>query len=73
MLVEVMRTIYGPIPVPTLSPDIKMAIDAPEVEEVTFTLVTNQKYKGKSKTSSSLSRTPPDSKNKTSLVLRASC
>ena len=41
MLVEVMRTIYGPIPVPTLSPDIKMAIDAPEVEEVTFTLVTN--------------------------------
>ena len=52
-LVEAMRTIYGPVPVPTPSPNVKiaveMAVDAPEAEEVTFTLVTNQKRKGKGK------------------------
>jgi len=44
-----MRTVYGPIPIPTPSPDVEMAVDAPEVEEVAFTLITNQKCKGKGK------------------------
>jgi len=42
-LVEAMRTVYGPNPVPILSPDVEMAVDAPEAEEVTFTLVTKKK------------------------------
>jgi len=46
-LVEAMRTVYGPVPVPTPSPDVEMDVDAPEAEEVAFTLVTNQKRKGK--------------------------
>ena len=66
-----MRTIYGPIPVPTPSPDVEIAVGVPEAEEVAFTLVTNQKHKGKSKVPSSLSGTPPDSRSKTSLVSRA--
>jgi len=40
-LVEAMRTVYSPAPVPTPSPNVEMAVDAPEAEEVTFTLVTN--------------------------------
>ena len=48
-LVEAMRTVYGPIPIPTPSPDVEMAVDAPEVEEVAFTLITNQKCKRKGK------------------------
>ena len=44
-----MRTVYGPVPVPTPSSDVEMAVDALEVEEVAFTLVTNQKRKGKGK------------------------
>ena len=51
----------------TPSPDIEMVTDAPEVEEVTFTLVTNKKSKKKGKTSP-----PPNSRNKTLLVSRAS-
>ena len=70
-LVEAMRTIYGPVLVPTSFPDVEMAVDALEVEEVAFTLVTNQKHKSKGKVSSSLSRTPPNSRSKTSLVSRA--
>ena len=70
-LVEAMRTVYGPSPVPTPSPDVEMAVNAPEVEEVAFTLVTNKKCKGKGKVSSSLSGTPPDSRSKTLLVSRA--
>ena len=72
-LVEAMRTVYGPVPVPipTPSPDVEMAIDAPEAEEVAFTLVTNQKRKGKGKVPSPLSGTPSDSRSKTSLVSRA--
>ena len=46
-LVEAMRTVYGPVPVPTPTPDVEMAVDTPEAEEVTFTLVTNQKRKSK--------------------------
>jgi len=69
---EAMRTVYGPVPIPTPFPDVEMAVDAPEVEEVTFTLVTNQKYKSKGKVSSPLSGTPPDSRSKISFVSRAS-
>jgi len=42
-----MRTVYGPNPIPTPSSDVEMEVDVPEVEEVTFTLVTNKKSKGK--------------------------
>ena len=65
------RGLYGPIPVPTPSPDIEMAVDVPEVKEIAFTLITNQKHKGKGKVSSSLSGTLPDSRSKILLVLRA--
>jgi len=47
--VEAMRTVYGPVSSLTPSPDVEMAVDIPEVEEVAFTLVTNQKHKGKDK------------------------
>ena len=57
--------------VPTSFPDVEMAVDAPEAEDIGFTLITNQKCKGKGKILSSLSRTPPDSRSKTSLVSRA--
>jgi len=70
-LVETMRTVHGPVLVPTSSPNVEMAVDAPEVEEVAFTLVTNQKRKGKSKVPSPLSRISPDSRSKTLLVSRA--
>ena len=66
-----MRTVYGPVLVPTPSPDVEMAVDAPEAEEVAFTLVTNQKHKGKGKIPSPLSGTPSNSRSKTSLVSRA--
>ena len=67
-LVEAMRTVYGPNPIPTPFPDVKMVVDVPEVEEVAFTLVTNKKGKRKAKTSSP---PPPNSRNKILLVLRA--
>jgi len=70
-LVEAIRTVYGLVPVPTPSPDVEMAVDAPETEEVAFTLVTNKKRKGKGKIPSPLSETPLDSRSKTSLVSRA--
>ena len=68
---KAMRTIYGPIPIPTPSSNVEMAVDTPEAEEVTFTLVTNKKRKGKSKVPSPLSGSPPDSRSKTTLVSRA--
>ena len=70
-LVEAMRTVYGPVPVPTPTPDVEMAVDTPEAKEVAFTLVTNQKCKGKGKVPSPLSGTPSNSRSKTSLVSRA--
>jgi len=70
-LVEVMRTVYGSIPVPTPSPDIEMAVNTLEAEEVTFTLVTNKKHKGKGKVPSPFPGTPSDSRSKMSLVSRA--
>ena len=42
-LVEAIRTIYSPNPIPIFSSDIGMAVDIPEVEEVAFTLVSNNK------------------------------
>ena len=70
-LVEAMRTVYGPVSVPTPTPDVEMAVDAPKAEEVAFTLVTNQKHKSKSKIPSLPSGTPSDSRSKTSLISRA--
>ena len=67
-LVEAMRTVYGSNPSPTPSPDVKMEVDVPEVEEVTFTLVTNKKCKGKAKAFSSPLN---NSRNKILLVSRA--
>ena len=68
-LVEAMRTVYGPNPIPTPSPDGEMDVDALEAEEVAFTLVTNKKGgKGKTKVSSPL---PTNSRNKIPLVSRA--
>ena len=65
---EAIRTVYGPNPIPTSSPDVEMEVDVSEVEEVAFTLVTNKKAKKKAKASS-----PPssNSRNKISLVSRA--
>ena len=40
-LVEAMRTVYGPVSIPLPSPNIEMAVNALEAEEVAFTLVTN--------------------------------
>ena len=62
-LVEAMRTVYGPVSVPTPTPDVEMAVDAPKAEEVAFTLVTNQKHKSKSKIPSLPSGTPSDSRS----------
>ena len=47
-LVKAIRTIYGLDLVSISYPDIEIAIDVPEAE-VTFTLVTNKKHKGKGK------------------------
>ena len=65
-----MRTVYGPNPISTPSPDVEMDVDAPEAEEVAFTLVTNKKGgKRKAKVSSP---PPTNSRNKIPLVSRAS-
>jgi len=45
-----------------------MAVDIPEAEEFTFTLVSNKKHKEKSKVFSLPSMSSSDSKNKTSLI-----
>ena len=36
-----MRTVYDPVPAPTPSSNVEMAIDTPEAKKVAFTLVTN--------------------------------
>ena len=51
---EAIRTVYDPVPVSTFSPNVEVAIDAPEAEEVAFTLITNKKRKGKDKIPSPL-------------------
>jgi len=48
-LVEAIRTVYGPSPSQELSPDVKMAVDEPAMEETPFTTVTNKKHKDKGK------------------------
>jgi len=45
----IIEAIYGPDLILTPSPDIEMAVDIPEAEEVAFTLVTNKKCKRKDK------------------------
>jgi len=67
-LVEAMRTVYGFNPTPISPPNVEMVVDIPEVEEVTFTLVTNKKSKEKAKVSSLPST---NSRNKILLVSRA--
>jgi len=42
-LIEVIRTVYSPNSILTLSPDIKIVVNVLEIEEVTFTLATNKK------------------------------
>jgi len=69
-LVEAMRTVYGPNPIPASSSDVKIEVDILEVEEVAFTLVTNKKSKGKGKAKAS-SLPPTNSRNKIPLVSRA--
>ena len=66
-LVEAMKTVYGPNPIPIPSPNVEMVVDAPEVEEVTFILVTNNKGKRKAKASPP---PPTNSRNKILLVSR---
>jgi len=70
--VKAIKTIYGSNLVPTSSSNIEMAVDVPEAEEVTFTLVSNKKHKEKRKVSSLSSMSSSDSKNKTSLISWAS-
>ena len=70
-LVEAIRVIYSSDLVLIPSPDIKMAIDVLEAEEITFTLVTNKKYKRKIKVFSLSSMSFFNSRNKTSLISQA--
>jgi len=49
LLVEAMRTLYGPNLPQELSLDTEMAVDQPAVEEAPFTTITNKKGKGKGK------------------------
>jgi len=63
-----MRTVYGPNHISTLSSNVEMEVNALEVEEVDFTLVTNKKGKGKAKASSP---PPTNSRSKILLVSRA--
>ena len=65
---EAIRIVYGPNSILPFSPDIEIAVDTPETEEIIFILVTNKKGKRKAKVSS-LSST--DSKSKILLVSRA--
>jgi len=52
---------YSPNSVPMPFPDVEMTDNIPETEEVAFILVTNKKYKRKSKVSSLLSMFSLDS------------
>ena len=67
---EATRTVYGPNPISTPSPDVEMDVNAPEAKEATFTLVTNKKG-GKRKTKASYPP-PTNSRNKIPLVSKAS-
>jgi len=62
-LEEAIRTIY--------SPNIEMAINVLEAEEVTFTLVSNKKHKEKNKVSFLPSISSSNSRSKTLLILWA--
>jgi len=49
LLVEAMRTVYGPSPPHEPSLDVEMAVDEPAVEETSSITVTNKKRKAKGK------------------------
>jgi len=49
LLVEAIRTLYGPNLPQEPSPNTEMAVDQPAVEEAPFTTVTNKKSKDKGK------------------------
>ena len=66
---KAMKTIYSSDLVLISSSNIEMAVNALEAEEVTFTLVTNKKYKRKSKVSSLSSISWSDSRSKILLIL----
>ena len=70
-LMEAIKIIYSPDLVPTPFPEVKMAVDALEAKEVTFTLVTNKKCKRKSKASFLPSMSSSNFRSKTSLILHA--
>jgi len=59
LLVEAMRTLYGPNLPQEPSPDTEMAVDQPAVEEAPFTTVTNKKSKGKGKVPPSTNPSAP--------------
>ena len=67
---EAIRSICGPDLVLMPAPDVEIAVDTPEAGEVAFTLVTNKKYKRKSKASFLSSMF--FSKNNISLISQAS-
>ena len=70
-LIEAKRTIYSPDFVLKSSSNIKIAVNIPEIEEVTFTLVSNKKHKEKNKASSLSSMSSSNSRSKTLLISQA--
>ena len=72
-LVEAIRTVYGPNPILTSSPNVEMAVDVLEAEKVILTLITtNKKHKEKNKAPFFLSVFSTISRSKISLVLQPS-
>jgi len=69
--VKAMRTIYSLDLVSISYPDIRIAVDVPEAE-VTFTLVTNKKHKGKGKASFFSFISPSDFRSKTAYFIGSS-
>jgi len=59
LLVEAMRTLYGPNLPQEPSLDTEMAVDQPAVEKAPFTTVTNKKSKGKGKVPPSTNPSAP--------------
>ena len=70
-LIEAKRTIYSPDFVLKSFSNIKIAVNIPEIEEVTFTLVSNKKHKEKNKAFSLSSMSSSNSRSKTLLISQA--
>jgi len=66
LLVEAIRTLYGPNLPQEPSLDTEMAVDQPAVEEAPFTTVTNKKNKGKGKVPPSTNLSAPSQNMPTS-------